>query len=72
MGFFEELFNLDGPDNNAGQSTEFGQYVQSMNWENNSDLLSAGLNPDDLDGMGYFERTEALENAGLDPNDFGL
>ena len=36
------------------------------------ELTVAGLNPQDLEAMGYSERREALLNAGLDPHDYDV
>ena len=33
-------------------------------------LISAGLDPQELADMGYFERRKALEEAGLNPDDY--
>ena len=41
-----------------------------MDADKNDAFVAAGLNPDDLEDMGYFERRQALEEAGLDPDDF--
>ena len=41
--------------------------------EEQRDLLtSAGIDPDDLEDMDDFEKHQTLEDAGLDPADFGL
>ena len=40
-------------------------FMQMIDSEKNDALTSAGLNPDDLEDMGYFERREALEEAGV-------
>ncbi len=70
---FDGLFDFDDDDNEADpfeKATELGVFMQMMDSEMNDEFLSAGLNPDDLENMGYFERREALEEAGLDPDDY--
>lgn len=74
MGFFGNSFDFD---NNGfldpmEQGAELGFLAQIMDSEKNEELLSAGLNSCDLENMGYFERLRALEDAGLDPSDYGL
>jgi hypothetical protein len=48
--------------------------MQVMDYEKNENLnenlIDAGLDPEELDDMDYFERREILENAGFDPDDF--
>lgn len=67
-GIFD--FNNDGKLDSFEKSAEFGMFMQMMDSEKNDTLTSAGLNPNDLEDMGYFERREALEGAGLNPDDF--
>ena len=38
----------------------------------NDQRTLAGLDPQELSDMGYLERREALENAGLDPDDYSF
>lgn len=35
-------------------------------------LTSAGIDPEELEGMDDIEKYQALEDAGLDPSDFDL
>ncbi len=51
------------------KAAEFGFLNEMMDAQKN-ELTSAGLNPADLEDMGYFERREALEDAGLDPDEY--
>jgi len=44
--------------------------MQMMDSTKNDELTSAGLDPEELCNMGYFDHREALENAGLDPDDY--
>ena len=67
-GIFD--FNNDGKLDSFEKAAEFGMFMQMMDSEKNDTLTSAGLNPNDLEDMGYFERREALEGAGLNPDDF--
>ena len=74
MGLFGNLFDFDnnGTLDSFEQAAEFGAFMQAMDYEKNCALTDAGLDPDELEDMGYFERREALESAGLDPDDFGF
>ena len=64
-GLFD--FNGDGKLDSFERAAEFGMFMQMIDSEKNDALTSAGLNPDDLEDMGYFERREALEDAALTP-----
>ena len=72
MGLFGNLFdfNGDGKLDCFEKAAEFGAFMQMTDSEKNDELISAGLNPEDLSDMGYFERREALENAGIDSYDY--
>ena len=72
MGIFGNLFdfNGDGKMDAFEQAAEFGMFMQMMDAEKNDRLTAAGLDVQDLSAMGYAERREALENAGLDPDEF--
>ena len=72
MNVFDDLFDFNGDGNLdcLEQAAEFGAFMQMMDAEKNEDLTSAGLDLQELSDMGYFERREALENAGLDPDDY--
>ena len=41
-----------------------------MNAAKQDELTHAGINPQDLEQMGYSERRETLLNAGLNPDDY--
>ena len=72
MGIFGSIFdfNHDGKMDSFEQAAEFGFLTDMMDSQKNDELTSAGLNPADLEDMGYFERREALEDAGLDPDEY--
>ena len=72
MGFFGNLFDLngDGKMDAFEKAAEFGLFMQMMDAEKGDNLTNAGLDAQDLSSMGYMERREALENAGLDPDDY--
>ena len=74
MGIFGNLFDLngDGELDAFEQAAEFGAFMQMIDSVKNDELTSAGLDPQELSEMGYSERREALEEAGLDPDDYDL
>ncbi len=74
MGIFGDLFdfNNDGKLDSFEKVAEFSAFMQMMDSVKNDELLSAGLDPQELSDMGYLERREALENAGLNPDDYEL
>ena len=74
MGLFGDLFdfNNDGKLDSFEKAAEFGAFMQMIDSEKNDELTAAGLNPNDLKDMGCFERREALEEVGLDPDDYDL
>lgn len=74
MGIFGNMFdfNGDGKLDPLEQGAEFGFFMQMMDAAKQDELTSAGINPQDLESMGYFERREALLNAGLDPDDYDV
>lgn len=67
-GLFD--FNGDGKLDSFEKAAEFGMFMQMIDSEKNDELTSAGLDPNELEDMGYFERREALEEAVLDPDDY--
>ena len=67
-GLFD--FNGDGKLDSFEKAAEFGMFMQMIDSEKNDELTSAGLDPNELEDMGYFERREALEDAGLAPDDY--
>lgn len=68
MGLFD--FNGDGKLDTFEKAAEFGAFMQMIDSQKNDELTSTGLDPQELSNMGYFERREALEDAGLDPDDY--
>ena len=72
MGIFGDLFdfNNDGKLDSFEKAAEFGAFMQMIDSEKNDELSSAGLDPQELSDMGYFERRKALEQAGLDSDDY--
>ena len=74
MGIFGNLFdfNRDGKLDPLEQGAEFGFFMQMMDAAKQDELTAAGLDPNVLENMGYSERREALQNAGLDPDDYDL
>lgn len=72
MGLFGNLFdfNHDGKMDAFEKAAEFGAFMQMIDSVKNDELTAAGLDPQELSEMGYFERREALEEAGLDPDDY--
>ena len=73
MGIFGNLFdfNHDGKMNALEQGAELGFIMQMMDAQKQNELTAAGINPQDLESMGYSERRETLLNAGLNPDDYG-
>ena len=74
MGIFGNLFDFNGDGNLDAleQGAEFGFFMQMMDAVKQDELTNAGLDPQELSDMGYFERREALEQAGLDPDDYNF
>ena len=63
-------FNNDGKLDIFEKAAKFGAFMQMIDSAKNDELTSAGLDPQELSDMGYFERRKALENAGLDLDDY--
>lgn len=55
-----------------GQGMMFSMIEEEEKEEQRNRLTSAGIDPDELEDMDDFEKYQALEDAGLDPSDFGL
>lgn len=74
MGLFGDLFdfNGDGEMSTFEKAAEFGAFMHMIDSVKNEELTSAGLDPQELSAMDYFERREALEEAGLDPDDYDV
>ena len=71
-GMFD--FNNDGEMNFIERAAEFNFLQHIMNEEEKEnkilELEAEGLDMDDLSMMEYDERREAIEDAGLDPDDY--
>ena len=71
-GLFD--FNHDGEMSAFESAAEFGFLKSIIDEEEKQDkiseLESEGLDMDDLSMMDYAERREAIEDAGLDPDDY--
>lgn len=70
-GFFGSLFDL----NEDGELELGEQYMDYMAFEEvtkEDNLQLSGLDSDELFLMDEDERIEALEDAGLDPEDYGF
>ena len=74
MGIFGNLFdfNNDGRLDALEQGAEFGFFMQMINAQKQDELSAAGLDPQELEQMGYYERREAIQNAGLNPDDYDV
>ena len=74
MSIFGNLFdfNGDGKLDPMEQGAELGFFMQMMDAAKQEELTSAGINLQDLEQMGYSERREALENVGLNPDDYDV
>ena len=72
MGIFGDLFdfNNDGKLDSFEKAAEFSAFMQMIDSAKNDELTTAGLDPQELSDMGYFDRREAILNAGLDPDDY--
>lgn len=71
-GMFD--FNNDGKLDIFEQAADFGMFMHMMEdsekQEKVAEISAAGIDLDDLEFMDDDERREALEDAGLDPDDF--
>lgn len=72
MGLFGDLFdfNGDGKMDAFEKAAEFGAFMNMVNSCQKDELTSVGIDIDDLDLMDDDERREAIEDAGLDPDDY--
>lgn len=75
MGIFDELFdfNQDGKLDEFERATRneiLSSLQEDSDEEEDDELDSVGLGRDELEWMDEDERREALEDAGLDPDDF--
>ena len=73
-GFFNGLFDLnnDGKLDSFEKAAEFGAFMQMIDFVKQDELAAAGLDVDELAAMDDYERREALEDAGLDPDDYSF
>ena len=75
-GFFGGLFdfNNDGKLDTFEQAADFGMFMHMMDesekQQKADEISAAGLDLDDLEFMDDDERREAMEDVGLDPDDF--
>ena len=82
-GMFD--FNNDGELDAVERATEFGAFMDLVGEDEDDDssdsdiaddpediLQNAGIDTFDFEFMDYDEKLEALEDAGLDPDDFDL
>lgn len=78
MGLFGDLFdfNKDGKLDAFEKAAEFTTFVSMMDKldaesdTEESELEMAGLAPEELEYMDEDERREAIEDAGLDPDEY--
>ncbi len=72
MGLFGGLFdfNGDGKLDMFEESAEFSFFMNMLDLSDEDELSDAGLNIDELELMDDYERREALEDAGLDPDEY--
>jgi len=77
-GLFGDMFdfNGDGKLDDFEQAAYFGMFCHLMEESEKSgvkeELKSYNLDPDDLELMDEDELIEAMEEAGLDPDDYDL
>ena len=71
-GFFGGIFdfNNDGKLDGLERATDFGMFMNMIDSAKEDELESAGLDIDELDLMDEDERISAIEDSGLDPDDF--
>lgn len=71
-GFFGMAFDFDrdGHLDALERTADFAMFMGVMEESNRKELCNAGLDLDDLERMDAWERREALEDAGLDPDDY--
>jgi len=71
-GFFGGIFdfNNDGKFDGLERAADFGMFMNMVDSAKEDELESAGLDIDELDLMDEDERISAIEDSGLDPDDF--
>ena len=67
-GLFD--FNNDGKMNAFERAAEFAFLDETMQEEEKTEFEMSGLDADELEFLDPDERREALEDAGLDPDDY--
>ena len=67
-GLFD--FNHDGKMNAFERAAEFAFLDEMMQEEEKTEFEMSGLDADELEFVDPDERREALEDAGLDPDDY--
>lgn len=74
MGIFGDLFdfNRDGRLDSFEKAAEFGAFMNMISDSQKDEIAAAGLDANELELMDADERREALEDAGLVPDDFDL
>ena len=72
MVLFGDLFdfNNDGKLDSFEKATEFGAFMNMVDSCQKEELILSGLDIDELDLMDSNERRKALEDAGLNPDDY--
>ena len=72
MGLFGNIFdfNHDGKMDAFEKAAEFGAFMQMVELAKQDELTAAGLSVNELELMSNSERREALQNAGLNPDDY--
>lgn len=74
MGLFGNLFdfNRDGHLDTFEKAAEFATFMGMVSEGQKDELVSAGVDVDALELMDEDEQHQAIEDAGLDPDDFDL
>lgn len=72
MGLFGNLFDFNGDEKLDAfeKAAEFGAFMNMVDSCQKDELTSLGLDIDELDLMDDDECREAIEDAGLDPDDY--
>ena len=63
-------FNRDGKMNAFERAAEFAFFEDMMSDNQKTEFELSGLDAEELEYMGAYERREALEAAGLDPDEY--